>query len=59
MTNIQVFHLITLIITGLYMIGGSFVMKTENVISSVIFKFMPFILGLCCLFSAIKIQPWL
>lgn len=47
--NIENFNIATLIITALYLIGGSLTMQTENIKSSLLFKVIPFFLGLGCL----------
>lgn len=47
------------LIAGLWLIGIALMMTTKNVISSVIFKVIPFFLGMGCLFSAGKTLGWL
>lgn len=42
----DMFNIIVLISISVYLIGGALVMKTENLRSSILFKVIPFFLGL-------------
>jgi hypothetical protein len=43
---------IILNLAAVYTIGVALIMQTKNVISSIIFKVIPFFLGLACLYAA-------
>jgi len=54
----ELFHQLILIVTGIYLLLGTFTMHTENLFSSMVFKVIPFFLGIGCLFSVGKILGW-
>jgi 1,4-dihydroxy-2-naphthoate octaprenyltransferase len=57
----EIFNIVTLIIIGIYLIGGSLIMHTDNIKSSIIFKVIPFFLGLGSLLvlnNLLKIIPY-
>ena len=48
-----------LLVTGLYLLSGGLIMKTENWYSSVVFKALPVILGGGTTLIAIKLLGWI
>lgn len=44
----------TPIVTAVWLIGIALIMETENIKSAMIFKVIPFFLGLSCLFVGLK-----
>ena len=40
----------TLCVTGMFLVFTGMIMKTKNLMSSILFKVIPFLLGLLCLF---------
>ena len=50
---------ISFLVAGLYLILFVFTMNTKNFISTVIFKFIPFVIGLFNILYAIKLFGWL
>ena len=52
----ELFHQLILIVTGIYLLLGTFTMHTENLFSSMVFKVIPFFLGIGCLFSVFYIR---
>jgi len=54
----DLFHQLILIVTGIYLVMGALTMNTKNLLSAVLFKVIPFFLGLGCLFSAGKLIGW-
>jgi uncharacterized membrane protein HdeD (DUF308 family) len=38
----------TILVCGIYQIGGAFIMKTKDFWSSLLFKFIPFVFGVAC-----------
>jgi len=54
----ELFHQLILIITGVYLLIGTFALHTENLYSAMMFKVVPFFLGMGCLFSAGKLLRW-
>jgi len=42
------------LVSGIYFIFGSFVLNTKNLISTLVFKFIPFCLGCGLIFSFLK-----
>jgi len=52
----EIYNFIINLITGVYLICFSFILKTDNLKSSVIFKVIPFFLGGACLFIAGKLK---
>ena len=54
----ELFHQIILIVTGIYLVMGALNIKTEGLLSAMLFKVIPFFLGMGCLFSAGKIIRW-
>jgi len=55
----ETFILINLFVTGLFLIGFTFAMYTKNFISALLFKIIPFFLGLGCVFSGMKMIGWI
>ena len=51
--------IIIILLSGGYLMWASMVMDTPNLISTVIFKFIPLILGMGCLFSGVKLFGWI
>ncbi len=49
------FHIIILGITTVYLLVSSLIIQTKDLLSTLIFKVIPFFLGLGCLFSIIKL----
>lgn len=43
------------LIAGLWLIINSFIMKTNNIQSTIVFKVVPFLIGLCCLIISLKL----
>jgi 1,4-dihydroxy-2-naphthoate octaprenyltransferase len=57
----ETFNIATLIIIGVYLIGGALIIKTSNFRSSLLFKVIPFFLGLGSLLvlnNLLKIVPY-
>jgi len=52
----EFYNFIINLITGIYLISFSFIMQTENLKSSMIFKIIPFFLGLGSLFITGKLK---
>ena len=42
-------------VTGIWLVTMDFLMDTKNFISTLVFKVVPMILGICCLFSGAKL----
>lgn len=49
----------SILITALWLITTSLAMQTGNFKSSLLFKVIPFGLGMCCLYSAAKLFGWI
>jgi len=54
----ELFHIVILIVTGIYLVVGALTMQIENLLSSMLFKVTPFFLGIGCLFAAGKLIRW-
>ena len=54
----ELFYQVILILTGVYLVAGSLTVHTKNLLSAILFKIIPFFLGLGCLFSAAKLLRW-
>ena len=48
------FITITLFVCGVWLIGTALMMKTNNGVSSIIFKVIPFFMGLSCIIAFIR-----
>jgi hypothetical protein len=53
------FSQIVILITACWLILWAFIIKTENIQSSLIFKAVPFGLGMCCLYVSAKMFGWI
>ena len=53
------FNIIILGVTGLYLLVGSLVINVYDLLSSLLFKVIPFFLGFLCLLSTSKLIGWL
>ena len=42
---------IIMLVAGVYLVGGSLILNTENIRSALLFKVIPFFLGLGCILS--------
>jgi len=49
----------TMLLSGLFMIIFALVMQTTNFVSSIVFKVIPFLLGIACLMSFLYLIGWL
>jgi len=47
------------LITGIWLIFMGSITKTKGFISGIVFNFIPILLGLLTLFSALKLMGWL
>lgn len=56
--KMQTFIYLMPLISGFYSIIFSFLMSTKNFRSALIFRILPFFLGLGCLFSSCKLFGW-
>lgn len=45
-------------VTGVYLILIALLMNTENIRSAMLFKVIPFFLGVSCLFTSGKLLGW-
>lgn len=41
------------LVSGVWLVGTGLMMHTKNVLSSMVFKIVPFFLGLACLYSGL------
>jgi len=53
------FHILIISLTGFYLLVGSLLMTTKDLLSSLLFKVIPFFLGFFCLILAGKLIGWL
>ena len=51
-------NIIIILISSIYLMGGALMLQTENLTSSLLFKVLPFLLGLGSLLSLGKITGW-
>ena len=54
----ELFHQLILIVTGIYLLIGALTIQTKDLLSSILFKVIPFFLGMGCLFSLGKLLRW-
>lgn len=53
------FNQTVILITSCWLITNALIMKTKTISSSLVFKVIPFGLGICCLYIAAKMFRWI
>jgi hypothetical protein len=49
---------VILLVAGVWLVSNAMIMKTKNIPSSLIFKVLPFFIGMACLWAGAKWFSW-